>query len=182
MRAVAPGPVPLPRQEGDVEAELPDCGDVLVGIAVDQLDPDIAMANAVAVQQFGKEAGGDGGVDADPDAAVLGAAERADVGGAFAEVADDLAAVAQEAPSGEGEADAGVVAMEEGCAEAIFEIADAAADGGFLNADGSPRLAEAAMFSRGNEIPEMTKLDRTKVFRHRPPHAAAFLFVTALNA
>ncbi len=57
------------------------------------------------------------------------------------------------------EADAGAVTMEEGGAETVFEIADASADGGFLNPDGSPRLAEAAMFGCGNEIPEMAKLD-----------------------
>ena len=132
---------------------------MLVGIAVDQLDPDIAMPNAIAVQQLGKEAGGDGGVDADPDAAVLASADRGDVVGSFSEVADDLAGVPEEAPACECKADAGAVTMEEGGAETVFEIADASADGGFPNTDGSSRLAEAAMFGSGYEVSEMAKLD-----------------------
>ena len=53
MRPVVGRPIPVPGEESDVEAELSDRGDMLVGIAVDQLDPDIAMPKAVGMQQIG---------------------------------------------------------------------------------------------------------------------------------
>lgn len=81
-----------------------------------------------------------------------------DVVGTFAEVADDLAGAPEESPAGECDANADAVTVEEGCAETIFEIVDAAADGGRLDADG-PRSTEAAMLGRGNEILEMTNLN-----------------------
>lgn len=72
LRAVAAGPIPFAGQKGDVETELPDGGDMLLGIAVDQLDPDVSMPEAIGVEQFGEEAGSDGRIDADPHPSLLG--------------------------------------------------------------------------------------------------------------
>jgi hypothetical protein len=95
--------------------------------------------------------------------------------GAFAEVADDLAGALEEPATSDGELNTSAVTVEQGRAEAVFEIADAAADRGFLDADGSRRLAEAAMLGSSDEVTEMAELDGIDVLRHLPLHAVTDL-------
>ncbi len=152
-------PITLSRYEGGFQPKLTNGANMISRIVVDKVDLNLGVAIRVATKQLREKARCDGGIDANPDAAMLRASHRGNVLHAMADVPQHLSRTPQKALTREGQADAAAVTMEQRRAEMIFQISDATAKSGLLNADGSSSLAEAAMFGRRNEIAEMTELN-----------------------
>ena len=72
-------PVLCSRQKRDVEVELADRSNVLCRVPVDQFYPHFAIVLAISTKQIRQEARGDGGINADSEAAMLGPADSRDV-------------------------------------------------------------------------------------------------------
>ena len=152
-------------QKGDVEPELPDGRNVLGRVPIQNLELHALMLLMKRLQQLLQEPRRKRGKDANAKMAVLHTANRIHDLGTFAEVANDLARALEESPASDGEMHTAAVTVEEGRAEAVFKIANAATDGGLLHPYNIRSLAEAAMLRSGYKIAQMTNFN-AEIVRH----------------
>jgi len=145
-------------QKRDIEIEPSYRSEMLDGGAIGDLDVDAFAAFAEISEQFGYEPTGNRGNHADAKTTSGASPDVRNVCNAMIDFAKDRPRASLETFPGDGQANTAIVPLKQRRAEFIFEIADAAADRGFLNAQCRSGFAKAALVSRYKEISEMFKL------------------------
>lgn len=129
-------------------------------IATDQFDMDSRVLLLESMRKFAQKAGGDRGENAGSDPSFSPAPNDGGVSNSFLNMAKHALRSRQKSFAGACEPDAPTASLENGDAEMALEIANAAADRRFLNAEGDAGLAEAAMLDRRYKIAQVPKFNR----------------------
>ena len=159
-RDLASRPRLLAGNEGHVEIQ-PGDGSLMFGsLVLDKVDMNASVMLIVGTEQLGQEPRCERRQDADGDPAVFRSPDGGDIVCAVPHVPKHVLGLPPESPH------APIVALEQRGAELIFQIADTAADRGFLHAKRNPGLAEAALLSGGYEVAQVAKLYGQRMLRH----------------
>lgn len=160
MAVIAPRPFRRPRDEGDVELNTPDRGDVLGRIAVDKTQLDRWVTGTESGDQIRQKPGRQRRKNADPDMTVFAATDGADLVARKPDLRKRLATTMHELLAGMGQHHPARRADEQSRPETFLQFTDAPTDRRFLDAQRHRRPPKAAMLGRRNHITDVANLDR----------------------